>query len=628
MRYTRAHKTSDEITIGMKYTGNMAFQAVVRIMTPARPPVMLLNPGNLARAALCIILLGAPLAWPQDGASQDLSAREILEVQQAEKQLVEEKEQSDADSIDVPSTPLNALLSLREAMRSNDYEKAGEFLDRRYLPEEMEEYSNEDLVKALSYVWSRQNISYLAGISDDPRGNLNDGLPSYRDQVGSVTISTGEIPIYLQQVPDGRGGKVWKLSNATVAQIPQMWEELGYSPVAIFLSERLPDFSFMGMDNWQLLGTALFFIIAWPLAMLASYGLMRLALMVPNRFPMGIQHFFRRSMRFFLFFVIARALINLLGLSLTARILLESSGLNYIACTILLMGLLSLARDYQIRKMQDAGNAQYVALLKPFTTIVKVITVTIIALVWAKSAGYDMSTIIAGLGVGSLAVALAAQKTLENVIGAITLYTARPVSAGDFCRFGDTTGTVEEIGLRSTLIRTLNRTMLIVPNSVFSSQEIENYSRRDRIRYFRRFRLQLTGADQLRFILVELRKVLLAHPEVIQDTVSVRFEDIQDSNAILRLDAGIDTTEFQEFLAVAEDINLRVVEIAQGAGAIFCGPGQLVQFSDVQPTTAEQLNHIEATLQEWREQDRLPFPNFAADDISMLKNTLDYPLKG
>jgi MscS family membrane protein len=80
-----------------------------------------------------------------------------------------------------------------------------------------------------------------------------------------------------------------------------------------------------------------------------------------------------------------------------------------------------------------------------------------------------MSTIIAGLGVGSLAVALAAQKTLENVIGAITLYSARPVNPGDLCRFGNIVGVVEEIGLRSTLIRTLNRTMLAVPNSVFSS---------------------------------------------------------------------------------------------------------------------------------------------------------------
>ena len=192
--------------------------------------------------------------------------------------------------------------------------------------------------------------------------------------------------------------------------------------------------------------------------------------------------------------IIARLLINQLGLSLTARVLLESSDTDFIAWTVLLMGLLSLARDYQIRKLQYAGNTQYVALLKPFTTIIKVIVVTFIGLYWAKSAGYDMSTILAGLGVGSLAVALAAQKTLENVIGAVTLYTARPVSAGDFCRFGKITGTVEEIGLRSTLIRTLDRTMVVIPNSVFSSQEIENFSHRDRIRYFRHLRLQPAGS--------------------------------------------------------------------------------------------------------------------------------------
>jgi MscS family membrane protein len=557
------------------------------------------SPYSLVRIALCIILLGTPFAWAQDGANQDLSAREILEAQQIAEELVEEKGQSGSQGITEQSTPLNSLLGLRDAMSKNDYETAGIFLDRRFLPKEMEEYSDESLLKALDYVWDQQNIINLADISDDPEGNLKDGLPDYREQVGSVTLSSGAIPIYLQKVPNGQGGKVWKISNATVEQIPQMWDELGYSAITIYLSKRLPNFEFMGMQNWQLLGTVLFFILAWPLAILVSYILMHLALRIPNRFPLGIQRFFRGTMRFFLYFVIARVLISQLGLSLTARILLESSGISYIAYTILLMGLLSLARDYQIRKMQHAGNAHYVALLKPFTTIIKVIAITIIALIWAKSAGYDMSAILAGLGVGSLAVALAAQKTLENVIGAITLYTARPVSAGDFCRFGNITGTVEEIGLRSTLIRTLDRTMVVIPNAVFSSQEIENYSRRDRIRYFRRFRLQLSGADQLRFLLVELRKVLLEHPEVMQDTVSIRFEDIDDSTAILRLDASVNTTDFQEFLAVAEDINLRVVDVALNAGAIFSGPGQTVQFSEIQTGSAEQLDHIKAALQEW-----------------------------
>ena len=100
----------------------------------------------------------------------------------------------------------------------------------------------------------------------------------------------------------------------------------------------------------------------------------------------------------------------------------------------------------------------------------------------------------------------------------------------------------------------------------------------------------------------------------------MRFEDISDFNAILRLDAGVDTTDFAEFLAVAEDLNLRIVEIAQNAGAVFSGPGQYVHFSEFKAGSPEQLAQIEATLEQWRQQDRLPFPNYGADDIASFKD--------
>ena len=576
----------------------------------------------------CLSLLASSPGQSQEVAEPDVSAREVLESTKETDQLVEEKEESDSEGLETFSTPLNSMIAMRKALREGDKEAVSKFLDRRYLPEEMSQYSDEDLIRALTYVFSQQNILSLADVSDDPQGDLKDGLPSYRDQIGSVTLSTGEVPIYMQRVPDGKGGRVWKLSNATIEQIPAMWEELGYGPVAEYLNKMLPDVEFMGMHNWQLLATIAFFIFAWPLAMAVSYVLKRLALMIPNRFPLGIERFFHGPMRFFLFVMIARSLVDQLGLSLTARILLQSSGISFIAWTVLILGLMSLFRDYQIRKMQYAGNVQYVALIKPFTTIAKVIVVTIVGLYWAKSAGYDMSTILAGLGVGSIAVALAAQKTLENVIGAVTLYTARPVSAGDFCRFGTVKGTVEEIGLRSTLIRTLDRSMVVIPNSVFSSVEIENYSQRDRIRYFRQFRLRLQNAEQIRYILAELRRMFLAHPLLIQDTVSARFEDVIDANALLRLDAGVDTTDYQEFLAVAEDLNLRTVEVVQAAGAQFSGPGQLVQLSEAEEATADQMATIEANLRAWREEDRLPFPDYDKQDIAELKGTLDYPPKG
>ncbi|MEH6515771.1 MAG: mechanosensitive ion channel family protein [Halioglobus sp.] len=585
------------------------------------------SPSSVLRPVFLLLAFAVATASAQDNV-EDASMRDILEAEQKAEQLVEEKERTDPDGFESPKTPLTSILGLRSALQNSNYAKAAEFLDTRFLPEDLAEYKPEALIKALSYVWAQQNIVDLGTLSDEPSGHLDDGLPSYRDQIGSVTISSGEVPIYLQHVPDGKGGKVWKLSNATVARIPEMWDELGYSPIAIKLSTFLPEFKFMGMDNWQLIATLIFMIIAWPLASLASTVLMRLALLIPNRFPLGIQRFFRGPGRFFLFIFIARVLMSQLGLSLTARVYLESSGVDYVAYTVLLLGLLSLVRDYQIRRMEHAGNAHYAALLKPLTTITKVLVVVILALIWADQAGYNMSTIIAGLGVGSLAVALAAQKTLENVIGAITLYTARPVNPGDLCRFGNVTGHVEEIGLRSTLIRTLNRSMLVVPNSVFSAVEVENFSSRDRIRYFRNVELQMATADQLRLIMAELRQLFYSHPMVLQETVSVRFERIEQATAVLRLDAGVPTTNYQEFLAVAEDLNLHIVELVHGAGAIFSGPGQVLQLREFKQASDEEMAKISAMLQDWREQDKLPFPDHSAADKEAFRASLDYPPQG
>ena len=576
---------------------------------------------------LTVLLISLP-AIAQDNARSHTSMREILEADEKAEQLIAEQTQAQTKGLEVPQTPLSSMLALREAIRSSDDEAAAQYLDMRFLSDELDQYTPENLIKALAYVWAQQNIADLSNISDDPAGNLQDGLVSYRELIGTVVISTGEVPIYLQRVPDGKGGRTWKLSNATVMRIPEMWDELGYSAAAIYLNNLLPRFTFMGMDNWQVLATVAFLIITWPLAALVSSLLMRIVLLIPNGFPGGIRNFFHGPAQFFLFVMINKLLMGYLGLSLTARVYLESSGVDYIAYTVLFLGLLSLARDYQIKRMEIAGKAEYVALLKPLTTIVKGIVIAVMALIWADQAGYNMSTILAGLGVGSIAVALAAQKTLENIIGAITLYTARPVKPGDLCRFGTITGVVEEIGLRSTLIRTLNRTMLVVPNSVFSSVEVENLSSRDRIRYYRHVVLQMANADQLRIITAKLRELFYSHPMVMQETVSIRFESIEQATAVLRLDAGIATTNYQEFLAAAEDLNLHIVELVHETGAIFSGPGQVLQIREFKQASDEELAKIRATLDDWREQDRLPFPDHSAAEKQAFKGQLDYPTSG
>ncbi|MFT7287101.1 MAG: MscS family membrane protein [Halieaceae bacterium] len=559
-------------------------------------------------------------------AADETTIRNILENEKNTDEVIREKAGELRKLAAAPRTPMQLALLLGDAARSGKFQEAGKYLDMRYLPEEFGDWPAADLAKALGIIWSQQNILDLSAISDQPEGHQNDELPSYRDLLGVIVKDDGEsVPVFIQRIPDGEGGKLWKVSNATVARLPELWEDLGYGPIAVWLERRLPAYTFAGMASWQLIACALFVLVSWPMAGLLSRLLLFLALRVPNRFPLGIKRFFSVPLKLFIFVLVLRALMDQLALSLTTRVYLNSSGIDYIAFSILLLGGISLLRDYQIRRLESIGNLQYVALLKPFTTIVKLLVLLVIGLVWADRAGYNMSTILAGLGVGSLAVALAAQRTLENVIGAITLYTARPVNPGDVCRFGGIVGVVDEIGLRSTMIRTLNRTMLAVPNSVFASVEVENFSRRDRIRYFQQVELQMTSADQLRLILGRLRELFLSHADVLQATVSIRLEKIVAANAIIRIDAHVSTTDYQYFLAVAEDLNLRLIERVHNAGAAFSGPGQILQLRDFQQANEEQMATVTAQLEQWQHEERAPFPDYSEMEKAALKGSIALP---
>lgn len=145
--------------------------------------------------------------------------------------------------------------------------------------------------------------------------------------------------------------------------------------------------------------------------------------------------------------------------------------------------------------------------------------------------GYPVTSLVAGLGIGGLAVALAAQKTVENLFGAFSIGADQPFREGDFVKIEDFVGTVESIGLRSTKIRTLDRTLIILPNGRLSDMRLESFSVRDRMRLACTLGLvYATTAAQLRKILAVLEGVLRAHPKIWPDAVVVRFKEFGDSS--------------------------------------------------------------------------------------------------
>lgn len=237
--------------------------------------------------------------------------------------------------------------------------------------------------------------------------------------------------------------------------------------------------------------------------------------------------------------------------------------------------------------------------------------------------------VLAGFGIGGLAVALAAQPTLQNLLAGFTLYADRPVSVGDFCRFGESMGTVEHIGLRSTRLRTLDRSVISVPNAQFLDLQLENYARRDRMRFATTLQLRYeTTPDQLRFVLAELRKLLIAHPMVLPEPMRVRFSGFGAHSLDIEIFAYITSGDMDEYTAAREDVLLRIMAMVSEAGAQFAFPSIVQYQANDTPPDPQRTAHAEAAVADWRADETLPFPDFEWQTKAELSNTLDWPPTG
>jgi MscS family membrane protein len=222
--------------------------------------------------------------------------------------------------------------------------------------------------------------------------------------------------------------------------------------------------------------------------------------------------------------------------------------------------------------------------------VATIVVVTVVLLKALQLLGVPVAGLIAGLGVGGLAIALAAQSTLENFIGGIILYADQPVKVGDVCKFGDKRGTVEDVGLRSVKIRTLDQTLLTVPNGDFAKLQLENLSERDRVLLRESIHLRYeTTREQLNSVLSGLRALLADHPEIAGEPMRVRLTGIGRYSLEIEVYGYALTSEWPRFLAIREEILLKAMEVVDQSGTRLALPTEVhyaaENMADSRPTT-------------------------------------------
>ncbi len=374
-------------------------------------------------------------------------------------------------------------------------------------------------------------------------------LEEYYDRVKTLAYKPGALVGIYDEVAHNPG---WIVPRAWAAALPE-WSRK----------------TILGQDVWQWLGLAIVGITAFVLIR----RLLRLGRRWDKRHR-GVAGYRRLGLPL--------AVIAGIGIVYACRLIFTfvlrlygdiAAPLSFVLWSLIFAGvgwLVLLVNNRIADAINEARRVKEGSIDSQLVRIVlRLISVVILVILVIYAAGFfgvPLTPVIASLGVGGLAIALAVRPTLENIIGGLVLFADKPVRIGDYCSFGHGLGTVEEIGLRSTRLRRLDDTLVSVPNADFSQRELVNYTRRRRRLFETTLGLRYeTTPEQLRYVLVKLRELLLGHPRVAPENLHVRLSGFGAYSLDVKVFAYLRVTDWLESLAIAEDINLRVMDIICGS---------------------------------------------------------------
>ena len=571
------------------------------------------------------------------GSQQPPSLKQVLEAPGASEAKSPGGDQEQAKRLDVPQdkfgrgTPRSSVAGFLRAANARDYERAAKYLDLSGLPAS-ERRRGELLARALKIVLDQTIWIDLDTLSDSPEGRLNDGLPPSRDRVGEIKLRGGAtVDVLLQRVRSSEGVEVWKFAAPTLAHLRPLWDIYGYGPLTDLLPLVFFDLEVFGIRLWQWIALLVLLPLAWGIAWLLTAPWRYVLRKRDTGLPAVFRPLLGGPIRLIVVIGLIRAAQQPLRLSIKADALLVAAGRTAFVAALAWLGvrLVDLYAGRLIRRLVASDRSSLVASVPTLGRLVKGFVILVAGVDLLAGFGIDVTALVAGLGVTGIAVALAAQKTLENFVGGLALLGSQPVRVGDFCRFGDQVGTVEEIGLYATRVRTLERSVVTIPNAQFSSLQLDNFSRREKFWYHPTLSLRYeTTPDQMRYVLVEVGKMLHAHPRVDSDPARIRFEQLGAYSLDLGVFAYVRAGDWSEFLEIAEDLNLRIMDIVAKAGTSFAFPSQTTYLESGTGMDAERTRAVEEQVARWREQRELCVPRFPQAVIDRIDDTIAYPPPG
>ncbi len=510
---------------------------------------------------LCLVCLvgsvgtswGAPLSLPVPAASATATAKEPEEA--------------------APDSPRASIGRYLDACRQGDYKEAARYLD---VPANLAARAPE-LAQELYAVLNR-NLNVDADLLDPgSTGRTDDGLPTGTDELGRFHDKAGRVVSIRLVRTESKGDPRWVFSQATVQHVDEWYEALGDRWLRAHLPAILQREGPESLLLWQW--------IALPVLLLAAYVVARFAALVAGaifrriakkqgrqwleRVLKGARGPFMLAVMLVGFVFVTRYLSLYLAAEAFVGRLVRAAALGAFFWA-LVRGAIIFGDGLKDRQ---GSKPSWIALTQLGQKAARIVIIVLGSVVVLSELGYPVASLIAGLGIGGIAFALAAQKTVENLFGSASILADQPFRVGEAVRVDGIEGTVELIGLRSTRIRTAERTLVIIPNGKLADMRIEAFAARDRFRFAARLPLvPTTPRAKVEALLVALAAILEAEKKVRKDDRLVCVKSLSETALEVEVSGYLEVESFTAFAELRTRLLLTIADALETHGTALTTP--------------------------------------------------------
>jgi MscS family membrane protein len=473
------------------------------------------------------------------------------------------------------TSPYGCVLGFLRASEAKDYKRAAQYLDGRRTEQQAQQ-----LAIQLTFLLDKGMSTSIDSISRSPTGSMKDPVRVTREDVGTVKTPKGEIEVLLDQVKRQGEPDIWLFSQETLSQVPAAYATMQHKNYEDYFPEWSKRIRFLSVPLWRWAIILLNVVLMLIAASLLTRGLLWiLTVILRKRLTPAVESAVL-SLRAPLFGLMLALLLHIGGeYALTAlwRHFWDVAALLavWVSGAWLLVRLADIVVSYARHQLLLRMQVERVTFVSLMGRLFKILVVIVMVLGLLALAGVNISALLAGLGIGGIALALAAQKTLADLFGGFSIVARGAVRVGDFCQIEGMVGTVEDIGTSSLSLRTLDRTLVSIPNSKAAEVKLENFALRDQFWLHQVLTLQFnTPQKAVKTVLDRTVELLTSEPEIDKQSARARLIGFTTSGPQIEIFAYFRRpgADWAAFLAVQERILLRIMGIVESEGTSFAAP--------------------------------------------------------